>query len=446
MSAQHCDVLYDVAGVGLGPFNLGAAALMENVPDIKAVFIEEKTEFDWHPGMLLDGTTLQVPFLADLVSMADVTNRFSFLNYLQEHGRMYHFYFLEKFHIPRQEYNHYCRWAASHITSCQFGMRVQEVRRIKLSDCDPVYEITVRNENINKRFYARHLLMGVGTTPAVPGHLQHALGDTVFHTSEYLYKKESCENADSIAVIGSGQSSAEVFLELAHEQVKKGFSLHWFTRSMGFFPMEYSKLGLEHFSPDYTAFFYQLPQFKKDRLLEQQHLLYKGISADTIAAIYDLLYERSIGNTKPDIHLQAMTEVENITKRMNQWELQAHHHIKGDSFKLDADVIILGTGYAQTMPHWLSPVDHLIERDERGRFQITEDYRLVMRERLSNEIFVQNAELHTHGVGAPDLGLGAHRNAVIINQLVGREAYPVQSDAVFQTFGIEQPTMSSTHI
>ena len=53
----------------------------------------------------------------------------------------------------------------------------------------------------------------------------------------------------------------------------------WLTRSKGFFPMEYSNLGLEYFSPDYIDFFYQLPQWKKDELLRQQDLLYKGISA-----------------------------------------------------------------------------------------------------------------------------------------------------------------------
>ncbi|MDI5788726.1 hypothetical protein PO124_10905 [Bacillus licheniformis] len=40
-------------------------------------------------------------------------------------------------------------------------------------------------------------------------------------------------------------------------------------------------------------------------------------------------------------------------------------------------------------------------------------------------IFYSNGELHTHGVGAPDLGLGAYRNSVIINQLAGREVYTV---------------------
>ncbi|CAM5517340.1 monooxygenase [Streptomyces avidinii] len=43
---------------------------------------------------------------------------------------------------------------------------------------------------------------------------------------------------------------------------------------------------------------------------------------------------------------------------------------------------------------------------------------------VSGSIFVQNGERHTHGVGAPDLGLAAWRSAAILNTLTGKEPYP----------------------
>ena len=54
--------------------------------DLDVVLFDARPEFRWHPGMLVDGATLQVPFLADLVSLADPTSRYSFLNYLRERG------------------------------------------------------------------------------------------------------------------------------------------------------------------------------------------------------------------------------------------------------------------------------------------------------------------------------------------------------------------------
>ncbi|MFI7959525.1 SidA/IucD/PvdA family monooxygenase, partial [Acinetobacter baumannii] len=52
----------DITGIGIGPFNLGLAALLSHHPEIKSVFLERKPEFRWHEGLLLQGTTLQVPF------------------------------------------------------------------------------------------------------------------------------------------------------------------------------------------------------------------------------------------------------------------------------------------------------------------------------------------------------------------------------------------------
>jgi lysine N6-hydroxylase len=48
---------------------------------------------------------------------------------------------------------------------------------------------------------------------------------------------------------------------------------------------------------------------------------------------------------------------------------------------------------------------------------------------------VQNAELHTHGSTAPDLGMAAYRNSCIIRDMLGREPYPIEKSIAFQEFG-----------
>ena len=111
---------HDVIGVGLGPFNLGLAALLEPT-DVDAVFFDDKPEFAWHPGLMLPDAEIQVPFLADLVTLADPTSPYSFLNYLHEQGRLYRFYFHERFHVLRREFEAYCRWVAAQLSSCRFG-------------------------------------------------------------------------------------------------------------------------------------------------------------------------------------------------------------------------------------------------------------------------------------------------------------------------------------
>lgn len=425
--------ILDVIGVGIGPFNLGLAALLEKT-ECSSLFFDKKPQFDWHPGMLLEGTTLQVPFLADAVTMVDPTSRFSYLNYLHMQKRLYHFYFLEKFQIPRNEYNHYCRWIAEQLPQLQFGFEVENIERTE----EGCYCVTVFSVETGERkiYETKHVVLGIGTRPFLPEKF-NCESERIFHSSQYKNKRDDALQAKSVTIIGSGQSAAEIFYDLLSKQPDHSYQLSWFTRSKGFYPMEYSKLGLEHFSPDYTKYFYQLPNEKKKAVLNNQALLYKGISFTTIADIYDLLYERSVGNCKPNVHLQALTELVSIEEWNDQLRLSLYQHEQESSKQVESDVVILATGYQPFIPNCLKGIEGLIEWDENGQLMIQENYKVKTKTDSEHHLFVQNGELHTHGVGAPDLGLGAFRSATIVNQLAGKEVYKIyDQNNVFQQFGI----------
>lgn len=151
--------VHDFVAVGIGPFNLGLACLAEPL-DIDGVFLEARPEFDWHPGMMLDDATLQVPFLADLVTMADPTSPYSFLSFLKDTGRPYSFYIPESFYPLRREYNDYCRWAADRLSSLRFGQYVERVEHDGVS-----YAVHTSTGQI---FRGHRLVLGVGTSPVVP--------------------------------------------------------------------------------------------------------------------------------------------------------------------------------------------------------------------------------------------------------------------------------------
>jgi lysine N6-hydroxylase len=402
---------YDVIGVGLGPFNLGLAALLDTVEDVDALFFDDKDRFVWHPGLMLPDAEIQVPFLADLVTLADPTSRYSFLNYLHGQGRLYRFYFREHFHVLRREFEAYCRWVSEQLGSVRFGHRVDAIR----PDGDG-WSVWSRGEE----YRAKHVVVGVGCLPSLP-----AFAKGVTHSSKYLDVRERALAAGSVAVVGSGQSAAEIFADVL--EYGRG-RVDWFTRSAGFLPMEYSKLGLEHFSPEYTAYFHALPEDKRDALRAGQDLLYKGMSAETSERIFDLLYTRSIDG-EPDVRYSARCELRGVDGR----HLRFHQLDQGIDFTHEADVTILATGYE---PAPIPVPGHLLARDAAGRPVVELDYRLRLADGSPSTLFVQNGELHTHGVGAPDLGLGAHRNAVIVNALAGREVYAVRERNVFQSFGV----------
>lgn len=428
------DWVYDIIGVGIGPFNLGLAALLEPLAEINALFLEQKPQFRWHPGLLIEGTTIQVPFLADLVTMAAPSSRFSFLSYLQAQSRLYHFYFWEQFHIPRREYSHYCQWVAEQLPSCRFGQKVETISWQETTNYFEVQTRDVGSETIST-YHCRNLVLGVGSVPRAPACFRDVLSENVFHSAEFLHRRDRCRQSKSITVIGSGQSAAEVFYELLQEQETYGYRLEWHTRSQGFLPMEYSKLGLEHFSPDYIHYFHQLSLERRNQVLARQNLLYKGISFSTIDDIYNLLYERSVADDSPKVRLLSLVEVKEVEIISDRYRLGYRHLQQDRRFTHETDCIILATGYHHAIPDCLAGIHPLIQWD-RGRYVVNLNYRLELTQETPNQIFVQNAELHTHGVGAPDLGLGAYRNSVIINTITGRTVYPVNSRNVFQQFGV----------
>lgn len=47
----------DLAGIGIGPFNLSLAALLDPQTEVSARFFDRRAGFAWHPGMMLPNTT-----------------------------------------------------------------------------------------------------------------------------------------------------------------------------------------------------------------------------------------------------------------------------------------------------------------------------------------------------------------------------------------------------
>ncbi|MER6400014.1 SidA/IucD/PvdA family monooxygenase [Kitasatospora sp. NPDC001603] len=414
---------YDLLGVGIGPFNLSLAALAEPAPGLRTLFCDQRPEFRWHPGMLVDGARMQVPFLADLVSLVDPTNRWSFLNYLREQDRLFPFYFAERFQLPRREYDHYCRWAAERLGNCRFGTEVTALHRD-----GALYRAELRDTATGRRteVHARNLALGVGTRPVLPEAFTALDGHPrAFHSADYLDRRETLDDARDITVVGSGQSGAEVFLDLLR-RVGEGVRLRWLTRTRALAPMEYSKLGLEHFTPDYTRYFHGLPGPVRDTLVEAQWQLHKAASAETLAEIHDHLYERTIGRPIDDAPVEITPGTAVTDARPGPCgglELRCRHGDSGVEHVLRTDAVVLATGYRAARPAALEPLAHLIDWDAAGRYRVDLDHRVATLPDLVGGLYVQNAELHTHGVGTPDLGLGAHRAAVILNAVAGRTVH-----------------------
>jgi len=428
--------VYDFIGIGLGPFNLGLAALTAPINELDGLFLERSDRFDWHPGMLLESSTLQVPFLADLVTMADPTSPYSFLNYLKQAGRIYPFYIRENFLPMRAEYNKYCQWVADQLPNLRFGHNVESVA---FDEQSSTYRVQLTGGEV---LLTNRLVLGTGTAPVVPASCA-GLAGPVFHNADYLSRKSALQGMPSITIVGSGQSAAEIYFDLLQEIDVHGYTLNWVTRSGRFFPLEYAKLTLEMTSPEYSAYFQDLPADTRDRLINGQKNLYKGINEDLINEIYDLLYIKSLTGAVPT-SLLTNSSLENAEWDGSEYSLRFTQEEQQRDFTLHTEGLVLATGYHATEPEFLSGLTGRVKRDERGRFAADSNYRIDAGTDAAADpdtaggpgaIYVQNAELHTHGLVAPDLGMGAYRNSCIIRDMLGWEYYPVETRIAFQNFG-----------
>ena len=177
-----------VLAIGLGPFNLSLAALAHPLPDVEVEVVESRDAFVWHPGMMLPGAQIQVPFLADLVTFADPTSPYSFLAYLKAMGRLHRFYIRGSWYPLRREFSDYCAWVAAQLPGIAYATTVTAVRWDDQADEFVVEAASAAGTSTHR---ADHVVVGTGTVPSLPAPLARVAEESarvgaspVVHTGE----------------------------------------------------------------------------------------------------------------------------------------------------------------------------------------------------------------------------------------------------------------------
>lgn len=214
--------IYDLICVGFGPASLAVAvALHDKGIPAQVLYLERQLEFRWHGGMLLPNARMQISFLKDLAMLRDPRSHFTFLNYLKSKNRLVAFTNLSTFLPLREEYNDYLSWCASHFDQyVRYGQETLEIS----PHCGyerPVesWDVVSRNIETGQRstFRARHIVIAVGGRPKISAALSD-LNSAVVHSSSYSsIVPKLLGNKGSkryVAVVGGGQSAAEIFSDL----------------------------------------------------------------------------------------------------------------------------------------------------------------------------------------------------------------------------------------
>jgi lysine N6-hydroxylase len=384
---------------------------MHSHPEISNLFLDKKETFGWHDGQQIPGATIQVSMLKDLVSLSQPTNAYSFLAYLCELGRVYHFLNAQFDAVPREEFRNYMEWASRKNENIVFGHEVHSVTY------DNVFHVRTDSMTVT----ADNISVGIGVQPVVPPPARDHLGDRQFHISEYMAKATNLAGL-RVGVVGGGQSGAEAFGDLiARPGPDLPRRVVWISRRPNFLPLDDSPFTNDYYSPSYSDYFASLDSATRHALNARHVLTSDGISEATLRQIYQRIYTRRFIDGYADLVAlyPNRTVIEVATAPAGAWNLKLAHNEHDIVFEnVELDVVIWATGYRPAHPAFLEPIEPRLERDN-GEYKIDDSFAIAWDGPTDNNIFLQNAARGQRGLADPNLSLNAWRSQRILDRIRG---------------------------
>lgn len=215
-----------------------------------------------------------------------------------------------------------------------------------------------------------------------------------------------------VAVIGAGQSAAEVFIDLARRFPHVEASL--VIRSGALKPADDSPFVNEIFNPAFTDVVYAQPANGRRSLIERfRDTNYAVVDRPLIEQIYEMLYLQRVSGASdgaPRHRLLANTAIESAARTAHgQVELALRDRLTGDARTERFDALVLATGYRRDthLPLLEGLAPHLGDALAAG--DVARDYRLATPAHFKPRIYLQGCCEDSHGLSDTLLSVLARR-------------------------------------
>lgn len=405
---------YELVCIGFGPASLAIAiALHDQGIKARVLYMERQPNFVWHAGMLLPNARMQISFLKDLATLRDPRSKFTFINYLKSKKRLVAFTNLSTFLPLRQEYNDYMSWCASHFEQ-DVLYRHETVSVSPTEDRKgPIQSWQVVSRNLEtdeiSTVTARHVVVAIGGKPRIPPAFSTGGFDgQIIHSSSYstavpriLTDKHKAYN---VAVIGGGQSAAEIFNDLQSRYPNSYTTL--FTGASALKPSDDSPFVNEIFDPERVDAFYDLPiESRQKTNWSDKATNYGVVRPELLDRMYENMYHQRLhepDQSKWQYKIIAWREVIGFeTCPDRRLRLKLKNTSEGSISMSDSsfDLAILGTGYERNGHETLlAPTRHLLQGH---RYAVERNYRLMFRKDAVAHgcgIWLQGCCEDSHGV------------------------------------------------
>lgn len=414
---------YDIVGIGVGPFNLSLATLLEANKDMKALFIERKPKFSWHSEVMFKDSTMQTSFLKDLVTPLDPTNKNTFTNYLVTKGMFYHLMNSSRTAVTRYEFEDYLKWAADNLSELiQYSTEVED---LKYNENKKTFEIKTNHSEIT----SRNLCLGAGPVKNIPEEAKPYVSDSLFHAkSEQMFKLNL--TGKRVLIIGAGQTGVEIFKNSLEGKWGRAESVTLTTGRNTLMPLDEGAFTNEFFTPGFVSEFLDADQKNKDILVKDQLLTSDGNTPHYLESLYEDLYlDKFYLKKYPTFTIAPKRWLKNISKGTEGvYDITFENLLFNKEESTKADVVILATGFRTVLPSFTKGITDLIKFDEQMRPCLKKDYSLETNLPEENKIFAMNMSRHFHGIADPQTSLMAWRSGVIYNSLTGTNHYKTRPE------------------
>lgn len=423
---------YDVVGVGFGPSNLSFAIALDEYlaqsPErqISRLFLERQSAFGWHRNMLLPSATMQISFLKDLVTFRNPASSFSFIAYLHASGRLPQFVNNQDFFPSRQEFHRYLEWAQERVADrVAYGSRVTSIRLPPGAEPEQadrlLLEVADATGRVGRVVQARNVVISTGLAPSMPDGTR--TDERVWHSSEFLEKYRQANPADlrRVAVVGAGQSAAEIvrFLydELPHAQV------YGILPSYGYSIADDTPFANQIFDPAAVDDYYFATEQTREAFWRyHRNTNYSVVDADVLRDLYRRSYEDEVQGVRR-LEFLNLTRVAGVKRSGAETRVLLQADPDAGVRELDVDALVCATGYQAMEPAGLlGDLDRYCLRDETGRYRMERDYRLVTTLELRCGIYLQGGTEHSHGLSSSLLSNVAVRSGEIMDSIISRRA------------------------
>ncbi|WP_019202096.1 lysine N(6)-hydroxylase/L-ornithine N(5)-oxygenase family protein [Tsukamurella sp. 1534] len=408
----------DVVGIGAGPSNLALAAVVDEHnragrPRISMEIFERKPAFAWHPGMLLDGATMQVAFLKDLATLRNPRSPFSFLSYLEARERLVDFVNHQTFFPTRVEFTDYLQWVAGAVDArIDYGTEVVAVERAEEHAADGArWVVDYSGPDGAGRLRARSVVVATGLRERLPAWATE--GPRLFHNHRLLEHLGAAafdpHGEHRFLVVGGGQSAAEVVQHLHREfpsaVVESAFN------SYGFQPADDSPFANRVFDPDAVDDFYDAPDAVRTELMERHATTNYGcVDLELINELYAAEYQEKVTGRRR-LRFRPATTITSAITADDGITVALHDRLSGAESTERYTAVVCATGFRSTgVSEVLSGWD--VDAD---RTSVARDYRLLVDGEPVPGLYVQGATEATHGLGSTLLSNVAVRAGEILD-------------------------------